>query len=146
MASNRNLYDSLLPDGDDFDPTMSTIGLMYDHLNLNEISKYYDLSQYNNSFETDDNKILSILHFNIRSIGKNGDEMILLLESLKGQCLLFFMSTDKFDTFIDELLCFYKQYYVSKSFQNLTPNLFNAFLLSETSASIKFPQRTINVN
>ena len=65
---------------------------------------------------------------------------------LKGECLLFFMSTDKFDTFIDELLCFYKQYYVSKSFQNVTPNLFNAFLLSETSASIKFPQRTINVN
>ena len=85
MASNRNLYDSLLPDGDDFDPTMSTIELMYDHLNLNEISKYYDLSQYNNSFETDDNKILSILHFNIRSIGKNGDEMILLLESLSKQ-------------------------------------------------------------
>ena len=85
MVPTNNLYDAMLPDADDndFDAAMETIGLMYDHLNFDEISKYYDLDQYNRSFPTDDDKILSIMHFNIRSLTKNGDEMIVMLESLQ---------------------------------------------------------------
>ena len=83
MVPTNNLYDAILPDDNDFDAAMETIGLMYDHLNFDEISKYYDLDQYNRSFPTDDDKILSIMHFNIRSLTKNGDEMIVMLESLK---------------------------------------------------------------
>ena len=83
MVPTNNLYDAILPDDNDFDAAMETIGLMYDHLNFDEISKYYDLDQYNRSFPTDDDKILSIMHFNIRSLTKNGDEMIVMLESLQ---------------------------------------------------------------
>ena len=85
MGSDRNLYDTILPDDDDFDAGMSTIGLMYDHLNFDEISKYFDLSQYNISFPTDNDKILSIIHFNIRSLSKNEDEMIAFLKCLNKQ-------------------------------------------------------------
>ena len=83
MASNINLYDSILPDDSDFDAAMATISLMYDHLNLDEIFKYFDLDQYNRSFSTDDDKLLSLLHLNIRSLTKNGDEMLVMLETLK---------------------------------------------------------------
>ena len=83
MASNINLYDSILPDDSDFDAAMATISLMYDHLNFDEISKYFDLDQYNRSFSTDDDKLLSLLHLNIRSLTKNGDEMLVMLETLK---------------------------------------------------------------
>ena len=85
MGTDLNLYDTILPDGEEFDVGMSTIGLMYDHLNFDEISKYFDLNQYNKSFPTDNDKILSIIHFNIRSLSKNGDEMIALLTCLKKQ-------------------------------------------------------------
>ena len=64
--NENNLYDYLLPDSDDFDPTLSTIGLMYNHLNMDEISKYYDIKQYNKSFPHYNDKVLSIIHFNIR--------------------------------------------------------------------------------
>ena len=83
MVPTDNLYDTIFPDDNDFDVAMETIGLMYDHLNFDEISKYFDLDQYNRSFPTDDEKILSIIHLNIRSLNKNGDEMVVMLESIK---------------------------------------------------------------
>ena len=83
MASNNNLYDTILTDDDDFDAAMTTIGLMYDHLNFDEISKYFDLDQYNKSFPSETENILSIVHLNIRSLAKNGDEMLALLACLK---------------------------------------------------------------
>ena len=85
MINDDNLYHSLLPDDDSFDVTMSTISLMYDHLHLEEISKYFDLECYNKSFPKHNNKILSILHFNIRSIVKNGNEMASFIASLHHQ-------------------------------------------------------------
>ena len=50
MSSNENLYNTIFSEQDDFDVGMSTIGLMYDHLNFEDISKYYDIEQYNKSF------------------------------------------------------------------------------------------------
>ena len=79
MTSNDNLYHSLFPDDDEFDVGMSTIGLMNDHLNIENISKYYDIAQYNKTFTGSEKNVLSIMHLNIRSLGKNGDEMKSLL-------------------------------------------------------------------
>ena len=95
--NNENLYDALISDDDDFDPTMSSIALMYDHLNLDEISKYYDIDQYNKSFPIQNNKILSIVHLNIRSVVKNGDEMTALLGTLNQQPDIIAVS----ETFLD---------------------------------------------
>ena len=97
---NDNLYDSLFPDDDDdddFDATMATIGLMYDHLNLNEMSKYYDIEAYNKSMSTSNNDILSIMHFNIRSICTNGDELKVLLDTFLHQPDIIALS----ETFLD---------------------------------------------
>ena len=83
--TDEHLHDSLFPEDDEFDVAMSTIGLMYDHLNFDEICKYYDIEQYNKSFPVQNNQILSVLHINIRSINKNGNEMKVLISSLKHQ-------------------------------------------------------------
>ena len=77
---------------------------MYDHLNFEDISKYYDIEQYNKSFPKNRNDILSIVHFNIRSIGKNGNEMISLLDTLTQQPDIIaisesFLDSDNIDSF-----------------------------------------------
>ena len=92
-----NLYDHLLPDDDDFDPTMSTIGLMYEHLNIDEMSKYYDLDLYNKLMPSYNERIISIMHFNIRSVGKNGDEMKAVIGTFKHQPDVIALS----ETFLD---------------------------------------------
>ena len=73
----------MFSDQDDFDVGMSTIGLMYDHLNFDDISKYYDITQYNKSFSSNIDELFSLAHFNIRSIVKNGNEMTSLINCLK---------------------------------------------------------------
>ena len=84
--NDDNLYDTLFADEpSDFDAGLSTIGMMYDHLDFNQISNYYDLNQYNKTFLNLGDKLLSVMHFNIRSLGKNGNEMISLIESFNHQ-------------------------------------------------------------
>ena len=83
--NNEHLYESLFPEDNDFDVGMSTIGLMYDHLDFDEICKYYDIEQYNTSFPDHNKDILSIMHFNIRSITKNANEMSSIISTLKHQ-------------------------------------------------------------
>ena len=86
MMNDDNLYDTLFAeDPDEFDAGLSTIGLMYGHLDFNNISNYYDLEQYNKTFLSLGDKLLSVMHFNIRSFNKNGNEMISLIESLNHQ-------------------------------------------------------------
>ena len=86
MTLNENLYDTMFADEpDEFDAGLSTIGMMYDHLDFNRISNYYDIEQYNKSFQNLEGKLLSVMHFNIRSLTKNGNEMISLMESLTHQ-------------------------------------------------------------
>ena len=85
MTNNVNLYNSLFTDGDEFDVGLSTIELMYDHLNLESMSRYYDIEQYNKSFSGNHDKVLSIIHLNIRSLVKNGDEMSAFFSTFKKQ-------------------------------------------------------------
>ena len=66
MAAN-NLYESLFPDDDDPDIGMLAINEMYGHLNFDIMSDYLSLEQYTNRFPIQNNSILSIFHFNIRS-------------------------------------------------------------------------------
>ena len=40
MEDTDNLYNTFLNTDDEFDPASSTLGLMYNHLNVNEMSKY----------------------------------------------------------------------------------------------------------
>ena len=82
---SEQLYESLFPEDNEFDATMSTIGLMYEHLDFAEMCKYYDIEQYNKSFAAHKKDILSILHLNIRSVNKNGDEMSSIISSLMHQ-------------------------------------------------------------
>ena len=85
MEDTDNLYNTFLNTDDEFDPTSSTLGLMYNHFNVNEMSKYYDLNQYNTSIPHEENSTLNIMHFNIRSLVKNGNELIGFLHCMKKQ-------------------------------------------------------------
>ena len=98
------MYDTLFPDHDEFDVGMSTIGEMYDHLNFEDISKYYDIEQYNTSFRNNIDNLLSVLHFNIRSLGKNGNEMTAFLQTLTKQPEVIALSESFLDSnSIDEI-------------------------------------------
>ena len=85
MENSNNLYDTLLNHDEEFDSATSTIGQIYDHLNIEEMSKYYDLDQFNSSIPLEIDKIISIMHFNIRSLSKNENELLVTLHSLKKQ-------------------------------------------------------------
>ena len=85
MDDSDNLYNTFLNQDNEFDPVTSTMGLMYGHLNIDEMSQYYDINQYNNSIPLHNEDIVSIVHFNIRSLVKNGNELTVLLHSLVKQ-------------------------------------------------------------
>ena len=85
MENSNNLYDTFLNHDEEFDSVTSTIGQIYNHLNIEEMSKYYDLDQYNASIPLEIDKIISIMHFNIRSLSKNENELLVTLHSLKKQ-------------------------------------------------------------
>ena len=80
MEDSENLYNTLLNPDDEFDPVTSTLGLMYNHLNVSEMSQYYDLDKYNASIPHGEETTFNIMHFNIRSLTKNGDELLGLLQ------------------------------------------------------------------
>ena len=84
-----NLYDSIFPDNDDIDskmdPCLTRINQMFNHLNFNEISKYYDLKLYNECFSTESQDMLSIYHFNIRGAHSNKTNLETILHCLNHQ-------------------------------------------------------------
>ena len=71
MTRPNNLYDSLYLDDDDSDIGMLAINEMYGHLNFEDMSNYISLLKYNNIFPSHNKNILSIFHFNIRSLETN---------------------------------------------------------------------------
>ena len=82
MNSNVNLYESLFNDDDDEDVGMLALNNMYDHLNFDAMSNYHSLIQYNQCFPKPSNTMLSILHFNIRSLNTNLVQIEALISAL----------------------------------------------------------------
>ena len=83
MANELNLYDTLFADSTDDDCALEMINHMFHHLDFNEMSKYFDISSYNNSLPRTGPEVLSIMHFNLRSLRANVDKMKAFLHSLK---------------------------------------------------------------
>ena len=105
-----DLFDSLYPDSDDqdnMDPGLLAINQMFNHIDFGEISKYYDLNAYNDSFKYQNPDLLSILHCNIRGAHNNKVALESLLHSLKHQPQIialtetWFTETDKENFFLD---------------------------------------------
>ena len=78
MIETPNLYESLFHEDDDSDIGMLAINEMYGHLNFETMSDYISLDQYVKKFHLQNKEILSIFHFNIRSLDHN----FIQLESL----------------------------------------------------------------
>ena len=54
---------------------MEILNQMYGHMDFNSLSKYYDLTTYNDFISTQDSTKLTIFHINSRSLPKNTDNI-----------------------------------------------------------------------
>lgn len=86
-SSDANLYEMLFPDHDDDDANTEDVGLLkineIFNVDFNDICKYFELDSYNSSFSTGDDSSLNIIHFNIRNLVSNRDELEVCLSQLK---------------------------------------------------------------
>ena len=82
MIERNNLYESLYHDDDDLDLGMLAINEMYGHLNFEIMSNYISLDQYTTRFPVHDVRLLSIYHFNIRSLEYNFVQLESLIFSM----------------------------------------------------------------
>ena len=81
-----NLFHTLFNDIDDIysenDVTMEIINQMHGHMDFNSLSKYYDISTYNDLISTPGSTKLTIFHINSRSLSKNIDNIQSFLKYL----------------------------------------------------------------
>ena len=80
-----NLFHTLFNDLDtiqDNDFAMEMINEMHGHMDLNSLSRYYDLTTYNNLVSAHDSPQVTVLHINSRSLSKNIDNIQSLLKCL----------------------------------------------------------------
>ena len=74
---DANLYEMLFPDCDDHTDDIGRIRIneIFSNSNIDEISKYYDMNTYNNTISASDSSTLNLMHFNIRNLLINKDEL-----------------------------------------------------------------------
>lgn len=86
-SAGLNLYEMLFPDHDDDDANTEDIGLLrineIFNVDFNDICKFFELETYNDSFSTDDDSSLNIMHFNIRNLVTNLIELEAYISLLK---------------------------------------------------------------
>ena len=61
---------------------MDIINQMYGHIDINALSKYYDISSYNNYISSQKLTKFTIMHINFRSLSKNSDNIQSFFKSL----------------------------------------------------------------
>ena len=84
MNDDNNLYKSLYEDDESLDDDLG-LNLLYDiynHLDYEEMSKYYSIDQYNNTLPSVPDRIFSVLHMNTRSILKKINDLEVFFASL----------------------------------------------------------------
>ena len=85
MNSNDNLYDMIFPDSDDDSDDIGRIRIneIFSNQNIDDISKYFNVSSYNNSFPDNNDSSLNVIHFNIRNLLSNKDELEAIISTMK---------------------------------------------------------------
>ena len=78
-----NLYDSLFADSNENDSELEMLNQMFSHVNFSELSKYYDINNYNNSFSVPDTHVLNVVHVNLRSVRSNLNNFLAIIHALK---------------------------------------------------------------
>ena len=66
-----------------YDISMDIINQLHGHIDLELISKYYDLHSYNELLHKTNPQNLNIIHVNSRSLPKNSDNIQSLLNSMQ---------------------------------------------------------------
>ena len=88
-VDNTNLYEMLFPDHEDDDLDNSDdigrlrIKEIFDNADTKDICKELDLAAYNQSFQDNDHSSLSVMHFNIRNLITNKDELVATISMMK---------------------------------------------------------------
>ena len=86
MSNNDNLYKSLYDDDDetiDTDVGLNILNDIYNHLDYEEMSKYFTIQQYNDTLPVNLDNTLSIMHMNTRSFFHKRDYINIFFASLK---------------------------------------------------------------
>lgn len=75
----------LFPDNDDDSEDIGRLRIndIFSNSNNDEISKYFDISTYNDSFSDSSASSLSVVHFNIRNLTRNMNELESVISMLK---------------------------------------------------------------
>ena len=88
--------DSIL---DSIDAGINHFDQLYPCVNESELKQYYTADEFNLKFPRNNGNDLSILHSNIRSLKKNGDELAIYIETLNKRFDIVCLS----ETWITEL-------------------------------------------
>ena len=82
---NKNLYEMLFPDCDDDFDNIGRIRIneIFSNMDVNEIPKYFDLKSYNSTSSDNEPSTFRVIHFNIRNLLINKDELESLLSMMK---------------------------------------------------------------
>ena len=86
MSNNDNLYKSLYDDDDetlDNDVGLNILHDIYNHLDYEEMSKYFNIQQYNDTLPVNLDNLFSIAHMNTRSLLHKLDHINIFFASLK---------------------------------------------------------------
>ena len=75
----------IFPDSDDDSDDIGRLRLndIFSNQNIDEISNYIDINSYNTSFPDNNGSSLNVIHFNIRNLLRNKDELEAVLSMMK---------------------------------------------------------------
>ena len=75
----------IFPDSDDDSDDIGRIRIneIFSNQNIDDISKYFNVSSYNNSFPDNNDSSLNVIHFNIRNLLSNKDELEAIISTMK---------------------------------------------------------------
>ena len=109
-VNEDNLFEMLFPDHDEDNPDCDDIGRLrineiFSNNDVNEMSKYFDLNLYNESFSSNNEQSLCVMHFNIRNLLINKSELESNISLMKHSPDVIALSEtwlDKFDDTVFE--------------------------------------------
>ena len=75
----------IFPDSDDDSDDIGRLRLndIFSNQNIDEISNYIDINSYNTSFPDNNGSSLNVIHFNIRNLLRNKDELESIISMMK---------------------------------------------------------------
>ena len=152
--------DSIL---DNIDAGINHFDQLYPCVNESELKQYYTADEFNMKFPRDNGNDLSILHSNIRSLKKNGDEQSIYLETINKKFDIVCLSETWIAELpvVDDIFSSYSSFhsirttrhgggcaiYIKKKFNAsvITDLMVNESFAETVAIKISLPNKTLNL-